>query len=106
VQRFVCAALQITDTPVVRLAAGSIGSSSTSHTSLPVTIGGCRQKDVLGGHKPSIDITRLTLSKVITHEWAARPIASTNTSNPAKVKYDSEHAVDVSVHMQRTDGKP
>lgn len=87
------------------MAAGSIGSSSTSHASLPVTLGGCRQKDVLGGHKPSIDITKLTLAKLITNEWAARPISSTNTSSPATVKYDTEHAVDVAVHMQRTNAK-
>jgi hypothetical protein len=97
--------LQIRDVPTVRLASGSIGSSSASHASLPVTLGGCRQKDVLGGHKPSIDITKLTLAKLITHQWAARPISSTNTSSPATVRYDSEHAVNVEVHMQRTTGK-
>lgn len=97
--------LQIKDLPTVRLAAGSIGSSSVSHLSLPVTFSGCRQKDLLGGHKPSIAITKLTLAKLITHQWAANTLSTTNTSSPAAVSYEAAHAVDVAVQMQRTDGK-
>lgn len=97
--------LQIKDISTVRLAAGSIGSSSTSPASLAVTFGGCRAKDVLGGRKPGVAITKLTLGKLVTHEWAAEPISSTNTSSPATVKYNAEHAVDVTVRVQRTVGK-
>jgi hypothetical protein len=97
--------VQVKDISTVRLAAGSIGSSSTIPTSLAVTFGGCQPKDVLGGRKPAVSITKLTLGQLVTHEWAAQPISSTNTSNPATVKFDAEHVVDVQVNMQRTDGK-
>lgn len=97
--------LQIKDNPVVRLAAGSIGSSSATSVSLPVTLGGCRPKSILGGNKPAVAITKLTLAQLITHDWAAEPVSSTNTSSPATVKWDASHDVDVALKMQRTDGK-
>lgn len=94
--------LQIQGLPTVRLAAGSTSSSTTSGAALPITIGGCRQKSLLGGHKPAVEIHNLQLHKVVTHDWATTPVSSTNTSNPATVKYDSSHTVDVSVDVKRT----
>lgn len=89
----------------MRLAAGSIGSSSVSAASLPVTFGGCRQKDLLGGNKPAVAITKLTLARMVTHEWAANPVSSTNTSSPAIVGFNHRHAVDIAVDLQRQPGK-
>jgi hypothetical protein len=86
----------------VRFAAGSTSSSTASGAVLPITIGGCRQKNLLGGHKPAVEIHNLQLQKVVDHNWTAVPVSSTNTSNPATVKYDSSHTVDVSVHVKRT----
>lgn len=89
--------------PKVRIASGNLGSSSVSPLSLPVTISGCTQKDILGGTKPTIAISKLTLARVKVHDWAAEGIASTNTSAPAKVKVAATHPVDVEVQLTKTE---
>lgn len=90
---------------MVRFAAGSTSSSTTTGAALPVIIGGCRQKSLLRGYKPAVEIQNLQLQKVVTYDWVTTPVSSTNTSNPATVKFDATHTVDVSVRVNRTTTK-
>jgi hypothetical protein len=96
------AAAQIRDAPEVRLASGSPGSSSTTPITLPVTIGGCRRKDILGGNKPSLQLGNLTVAKLVAHEWSAHAVATTNTSSPARARVNGSHTVNVTVELRKT----
>jgi hypothetical protein len=96
---------QINNQPIVRFAAGSTSSSTSTSAALPIIIGGCRQKSLLGGYKPAVEIQNLHLEKVVTYDWATTPVSSTNTSNPATVRFDAAHTVDVSVRVNRTTTK-
>lgn len=65
---------QFSNRPQVQLL--GYGSSSITAAAGQLTIGGCRQRDVLGLLKPAISISTLTVARVTKYTWAASTSAT------------------------------
>eukprot|EP00775_Hariotina_reticulata_P001893 gene1893-2227_t len=65
----VCGSYQIKNSPHVQI--HGRGTSAVTAAFGQLSVSGCRQKDILGGFKPTISITQLTAGKVTTYSWFA-----------------------------------